>query len=1436
LSQDFVKQLQLAKQLEQKAKEAARGRETAEVKIQEATALLAKVKEMGAAAAETEKMLTLASHSYSDKDYKEALAYAVKSMESSERTRKQRLRDLLRDASSMMHNVADLDKADPETTISIDKASKAVDEGDLDQAYERTKEAWDISERNANRVLSESFGHAQSSLLLAEKLGLKMDKQKTSLRSCREALEAGDTERSVESIKSLLDVLRSMTLDRFVERAARAETLFLLQKRFPLDLSEAMTRLKEGREFVGKSHVEKAFESLDSAEEAFSRAFAKSAKARETDLEQRAEALKPHHKNVDLEDLGARLRHLIEEEKYGSAVDMLDAVQEKVRAAEKGVLIKKLSEVQPRLRLAHLVQRDVTEALQMMESSRTSLKADRFSEALRLVNEAQGMIEARLQGYDEVESELRGAQDLRSRCEDQQLNCPEGLKGMGAAKRLTLKGEFGSAVESLKQAQRAFKMTLENHFATGIMRAEMKLAMAMRLGADISEENALLDGLTSRVRQGDFELVHGSLVTINSSVDEKVIAVVHDDIRKAEEALSRYTASPEAEKARGSLTEAKQRLERKEYQAAHDLVFAFLEELQAERRKNLDLTLQDGRTLMEMTARLNAGSVTLKDKMQRAEELKVLRRLDESSVLAEEVVTYGRSIVSSELDRQLTELMRQISASRKEGVEVGQPEHMTEQASSALRKEELASAFELTVGARRTLNEIIAQHQALKDGLEEKEALIKEASRSGIDVGTAAESVSRAGVLVRSGNYEEGWKELEMAGAALRQYASPLILDLRLGKMADLAKLRDRLGHDDSGKRLKTLGVMDAGKLDDSLNRLDVLKQEWEKDVLTGLEKELSENQKDLDKATAAGAPVGQVKQLMVSARMALSDRKLHDCKNALDLVRVELDQTAQADRDLNDLLASVDDAVEQLREMKADVKDVTVLLEQARALKRTGNAASAGEQARKASDRSIALATEKITALTGFAGGLTAERATWEDLRPARKLHEDITEALKNRRYRHAHLLARSFHEELERVLQDKAQVENELRKFEEKLRTEAKAGLRPEWSKTALEKNRTLLTQGRFVQAMAGLNAAQEELRALADMYEARLAEHNSLRETLNSLEVLDPRKDNVEELLDQSWSALKVLNFESAILYLRRARNGLNEFMTIKTNEIIWEFNPLHDLIKRLKLQKKFASEIAEMEKAPVDQVTPRDLNRLFRNLELVRAGMKDVYQEQHEIVRKNIEKASRAGKQTGRSWELWSDSVSQAQKGDLWEAFNSLEGAVNAVGRKAGESPDQLSRQISDVLEKANSNRVQLQGTEKAYAEALALMKEGKNAMEQLKKAAEISRKEIRTTFPDIAAELQFVGDASDGRPMDIIVHLRNDAPYEARKVKAFIFGDVDVKGMVELESLKAGESAQGRITITPMKPGPLTLGISVKCKPLLTDEDVLYDSKFDLDVK
>ena len=1436
MPEDFVKQLQLAKQLERKAKEAARGRETAEEKVQEATALVAKLKEMGASTVEAEKMLTLASQSYADKDYKESLSQAVKSVEAAGRARKQRMRDILRDATSLMEKVSPLGKGDAETASALEKASRAIESDDLDGAYELSREAWSQAERNANRIVSEAFGQAQRSLLFAEKLGLKVDKQKGALRACRDSLESGDTQRSVDSIQSLLGALRETTLDLFVQRSGHLEGLLALEQRLAMDLTEAREHLAKGREGIAQARVEEAFTDLDRAEASFSRTFNRAGGAAIKELERRVEDLSAHRTKVQLGDLEGDLRRRELEERYAEAVDVLDAAREKVRAGEREALLKRLAVMQPRLRLANMIKKDVRVALQKMEEARATLKGDRFQDAYRLVGEANEEVEERLQGYDEVEEELRVAQDLRTRCEELELRCAEGVKGMGAAKRITLRGDFPQAVQALREAQRAFQQTLENHFAMDIMRLEMKLAQAMRLGAEVTEESAMLEEVTSKVRKGAFELVEGSLVTIGEAVEERTSAMVGAELDRADEALSRYTGGPEVDKARSSLAQAREKWKSKEFQMAHQLVVSLMGELLAARRDNLDRSLQEGRGYLDMARQLQVESVTLREKLKRAEELRALGRLDEASLLADEVASYGLSIVSREVDQNCTELMRLVAGARKEGVEIGEVEHLCEQASKAILNDDLDRAFELTMDARRSLNEVTSIHRRLRERLEEGEELMAEAKRSNAKHAEAAEAMTRARTLLSAGQYQETERELDRARDALGRSAPAFVLQHWFRQTAEMAKLRDRLGYQGGEARLRKLGAPDVSRMEEQLAALSELREGWEGEISAALHEALLACQKEVGKASAAGHSVGTVQQIIARGRQALDERRVEDAMGTVELAREELEKGMRADRHLNDMLASVEEGIEQLREMRAEVRDLTVLLEQARAFKRTENIAAAEETVGRAQQRSLAIAREKMAALMGFAGGMTGEREGWEDLRTARKLREDIEEALTNHRFRHAHLLARSFREELERVLQDKGQVEEELRRFEARLKEEEKAGLRPEGSIKALQQSRVLIAQGRFVQALSTVQAARDDLKATAEMYESRLSEYNSLRESLNSLEVLDARKDNVEELLDQCWSSLKELKFDSASLYLRRARNALKEFLGVRTNELLWEFNPLHDLIKRLKLQKRFASEIAEVERATLNNVSPRDLNRLSRNLELVRAGMKDLFEEQREKVRRGIEKASRSGKETGRSWEVWADSEAQAAKGDLWEAFNSLETAMGAIGRKAGETPEQLSRQLTEMLENAVRCHIVLQRTEMAYAEALEAQKQGRNPMPQLKRACEIARKEVRSTYPDITAELQFVGEVKQGRPMDVVVHLRNDAKHDARNVRAFIFGDAEVKGMVEAETLKAGESTKGRITIIPNKLGLLPLGISVKCKPLLSEEDVLYDSKFDLDVK
>jgi len=1434
LAGDFVRQLQLAKQLEQKAKEAARGRETAEERIEEATALLAKVKGMSAFSAETEKLITLANQSYSEKDYREALSYAVKSVEASVRARKERLQEMLDEARSLLDRVSSLGSSEKETDLAIKKASDALGSGELDEAFEMAKDAWDAAERNANRVLSDAFGRAQSSLLFAEGLGLKVEKQKSALRNCRDALESGDVGRSVELINTLSEALRSVLLDRFIERAARLERLLSLEKGFPLQLRDAHERKDSGRDLISHGRVEEAFAALEEAEDAFSRNFGKAAGKRMDELARRARNVS-RWKEVDLGDLEGEARRLEREERYSEAVTLLDSARDRVREAEKEVLLRFMAAMQPRLRLAHMTMKDVSPALQRMEEARKALRSDDLNRAFALAEEARQVVEERLQGYDRVEEELQKAQSLRSRCADLELACPEGGKAMVAARKLTMKGDYDQAVEALRSSQRSYRLSLENHFATAIMRLEMKLASAMRLDAEVAEESAALENLTAKVRKGDFELVHGSLITIAEAVEDKTSKAVSQELGKAEAVVSRYPSCPDVDRARESLAEAGERFRSNEFQAARDIAISAIGELMSKRRESLDHSLKEGRIMLDMAKQLGAESVTLRDRLKRGEELRASGRMDDATLLADEVCSYGRSIVTTEIDQQLTDLMQRSANARQAGVEVSAPERLAEDASNALHHGEIAQSFDLTMAARRSLQETMVLYRSLKERLEEWEALMEDARRGGHDVLEATDAVARARALLGSGKYGETREQLDAAEGALKVNAPAFLLRYHLKRMSRLGDLLGKLGHEGSELELKRGGPYRAEELETSLSKLSALRWEWEEKAAASLGKDMSRCKRELDKASVSGNAVGHVKQILARAASSLEEGKLFDAMSALELVRSELDETVQRDRNLADALSHLEEASEQLGEMKAPAGDVTVLLEQARALRREGDLPAAYDSAKRGLQRSQTIARERMAALTSFAGGLTEERSSWEDLRTARKLAEDIEEALKNYRYRHAMLLARSFREELERVLQDRGLAEEELRNYEARLKEEAKAGLRPPTCQRALEKAKAHMAQGRFVQVLSAVSAARDELRSVSEMYESRLSELNELRETLNSLEVLDARKDHVEELLDRSWSSLKDMKFDSASLYLRRARNGLHEFMTLRMNELLWEFGPLHDLIKRLKLHDRFSAEINDITGLVVDGATPRDLNRLSRSVDLVKAGLGDMFQEQRERVRRIIEKASRAGKETGRSWEVWADSESRAKRGDLWEAFSSLESAVSFIGQRAGQAPEQLSRQLSESLKRAKDMDVELPGTEKAYAVALMAEKDGKRA-ELMGKALETLQQEVRSMYPRVTADVELAGEVREGRPLDVKLCLRNDSGHGARSVRAFVFGDVEVKGMVEAGSLGPGEEVRGRITVIPNRAGIMSLGITVKCKPLLTDEDVLYDSKIDLDVK
>jgi hypothetical protein len=91
LTGDYIKQLQLKKQIEQRAKEAAKSREAAEEKLVQAEDSLKLAKKMDAPSAESEKYLTEASSFFKEKDYRSSVSLSTKSLDASHKAQKDRV-------------------------------------------------------------------------------------------------------------------------------------------------------------------------------------------------------------------------------------------------------------------------------------------------------------------------------------------------------------------------------------------------------------------------------------------------------------------------------------------------------------------------------------------------------------------------------------------------------------------------------------------------------------------------------------------------------------------------------------------------------------------------------------------------------------------------------------------------------------------------------------------------------------------------------------------------------------------------------------------------------------------------------------------------------------------------------------------------------------------------------------------------------------------------------------------------------------------------------------------------------------------------------------------------------------------------------------------------------------------------------------------------
>jgi hypothetical protein len=734
----YLRQLELTKQLEQQAKKAAKNREAAESKLSEAEELIGSAKSMEAKVVEAERLLVEASDSFSRKDYKGALSLATRSMEVALGAKRDRMEEVLSSTRQLLEQMGDLATNASEPNAAIETAAGLM-ESDLDRAYAEANSAWDRTEQYINSRMADEFERAQSLLLMAEEQGVDTGGEREQLGRARRSLESGEFLESLGDLRGCLDSVSRELDDLYRRRRKELENGMGNLGEMDIDLQRVEEHLKRVEEHLEQGKMDEVFSDLTIAEGEFRKSLSRGMTSSLDSLLERVRFLSRYGENVPgMESSISETRELIERGEHWDAMDNLHNIARDLGDRKLEVLLDQMYRLKPKLQIAKRTGNDVTKALMILEDSRQTMRQGDFQGAVDLVHQADAVLEEELKGFREVESELARTEELMTYAERYGVDQEGAKESMKVARGLAIRGNLAESLDQLRSAQRELDRGIQGHIGSEIMRIELLLASAMRMGTDMSQESAMVDDVMERVRKGDYRNVEETLEECRLKMGDFLEDNAETALERARKLLDMYEGMAEISSSRAILEEASSAYGSGDFDRAFRLARKAVDDLQGQETEIMDSGFREARRLVEINRELGSESATINERLGSAETLRLEGSTRDALEAVQEVLQLAGPVVRETIWKGLESLSRSITSAHKKGVEVLKIEKLAESVSRSLEQESLASAYDTLCEAEEELRTTLDRHSEITEMVQEIDGLLEEARSNGIDA-TGAE-------------------------------------------------------------------------------------------------------------------------------------------------------------------------------------------------------------------------------------------------------------------------------------------------------------------------------------------------------------------------------------------------------------------------------------------------------------------------------------------------------------------------------------------------------------------------------------------------------------------------------------------------------------------------------------------------------------------------
>ena len=969
MTSDYLKQLQLTKQLEQKAKEAAKNRKTAEERLAEADVSLSQAKAMSIASPEAEKALADGQAAYAKRDYAAALAAAMKAVEALSTLQKAKVGEALDSATGVLALITEQgdDRAAVEQLVS--RSRTLLEEGKAHEALVEAEKAGAAAEKYADMRMAAMFSQAQRLVDLAEERKVAASAKRQALAKAIKLNDEGDREGSLAKLGSCFKGLQESFSKLLEERAQAIMEMAAEASGTGGDVTAVTVQVDKARATMAEGRIEDALAMIANGERVLAPLIAATVEAKRKGQEPRVEWLKAQGCNVP--NYAASTNHLMGSLSSGDgegALEWLRRAEKALREAEAGLVMKTIEDLRPRLVLSRKLNVSLDRVVAKLEEARHTAVYGKVQDAMELVSEASAELDDGLAGYRELGEELEQTKEMFLQARRLKAVSREAAAMVAASRQQMIDGRLEESVEGLAAARSVLLRRVHELCARPLLDGELLVTTGWSIGADIEEDAEALEELVADLRGGSITNMGSRLTEVIGELEERLAEAAGDMVDEADRMTGPSLGLTDMVAVRVMYEEARALLDKGEWYRAYNAAEETVTEAVKVQRAALERLTVQASALLEIGRMLGIESQTLNQKMAGVEAGK--DNVSTSIRSISDVILYARSLIKDELTRSLAQLIRSSSAARKNGVRTASIDRIAEEASKALEANDVQKCFNLLREAERELEKTAALHNEVYDLIVVLSRLTGELHLT--PDSTVPQLLQETKGLFEAGRYDGArtsarncYKEAEAVGAEV-------LAPRKLQEAKDMVGIIQQLGlvtEWAEGAINEAQALIQQGKYAEGLARAKEARKRMVDLIQERIGAEIAETRQALGRD---GGEVleGSASTIVEKAESLLAEKRYSDALRAVRFAKNEADQlrALQAAVDLE--LGKVEDAIREISGLGVDIGEAKEVYEQAIKYRTSGRNNLIVEMARRALH----------LARTAAEGRLNSELALMED------------------------------------------------------------------------------------------------------------------------------------------------------------------------------------------------------------------------------------------------------------------------------------------------------------------------------------------------------------------------------------------------------------------------------------------------------------------------